>query len=152
MAQPQQDVVVKKNVASLQRQGAISHTKLAQARQAATLKKRRLNSTQAAHVTSATVPATFTSYISQPYTYDTPTSKPTCSVCGHVKFQGEYASLHGTVNTPRHLNTCKDRHQCIMCNPEFCKVPTHLRLPGFPVPPILKRPKKTIHPQEQASI
>ena len=47
MAQPQQDVVVKKNVASLQRQGAISQNKLAQTQQAATLKKRRLDSTQA---------------------------------------------------------------------------------------------------------
>ena len=91
---------------------------------------------RAARVTSATVPAPFTLHTSPVYTYDTHTSKPTCSVCGHVKFQGVYASLHASVNTPRHLNTYNDLVRCIMCNPEFCKVPSHLRLPGYPISPV----------------
>ena len=142
------------SAALLERQIAISEDKFAQAQQDVVVKKQRLDYVRSARVTSATVPAPFTLHSSPAYTYDiatstqksAQTSKPTCSVCGHIKFEGVYTSFHGSVNTPRHLNPCNDPFQCIMCNSEFCKVPSNLRLPVYPVPPVPKRPPKNRSP------
>jgi hypothetical protein len=45
----------------------------------------------------------------------------TCQVCGHTKFEGEFARFHSSGG--KHLSTCLNRKECTMCNPSFCTVP-----------------------------
>ena len=51
----------------------------------------------------------------------------TCQICGHLKFEGDFASFHSSGS--KHLSTCANRKDCTMCNPSFCTVPEGQRIP-----------------------